>query len=107
MEIPVLMRYNINNYIGIGAGIQAGVNISEKQELHTEVELYEGPNTNFLLSTTNELQNTKQSFSQFKSGILLDFTAGFARIGPSLGARYVFNSEKNFNYLQLYAIWKF
>ena len=52
-------------------------------------------------------KNTKQSFSQFKSGILLDFTAGFARIGPSLGARYVFNSEKNFNYLQLYAIWKF
>ena len=107
MEIPVLMRYNINNYIGVGAGIQAGVNISEKQELHTEVELYEGPNTNFLLSTTNELQNTKQSFSQFKSGILLDFTAGFARIGPSLGARYVFNSEKSFNYYQLYAIWKF
>ncbi|WP_395056753.1 PKD domain-containing protein [Flavobacterium sp.] len=107
MEIPVLMRYNINNYIGVGAGIQAGVNISEKQELHTEVELYEGPNSNFLLSTTNELQNTKQSFSQFKSGILLDFTAGFSRIGPSLGIRYNASFEKNFNYLQFYWIWKF
>ena len=29
-EIPLLMRYNINNYIGFGAGIQANINLSEK-----------------------------------------------------------------------------
>ncbi len=107
MEIPVLMRYNINNYIGVGTGIQAGVNISEKQSLHTNTKLYESTNTNFLVNEKDESLVTKQSFTQFKSGIVLDLTVGFARIGPSLGVRYVWNFEKNFNYTQFYAIWKF
>ena len=108
MEIPVLMRYNINNYIGIGAGILGGINISEKQSLYTNTKLYEPQNDSILISDTDEpVIDTKQSFSQLKSGVVLDFTVGFARIGPSLGARYVLNSEKGFNYTQFYAIWKF
>lgn len=107
MEIPVLMRYNINNYFGVGAGVLAGFNISKKQDVKSKIELYEGPNTNFLIKETNKYETIKDPFSQFKSGVLLDFTAGFARIGPSVGARYVLNFEKNFNYWQFYAIWKF
>ncbi|WP_300569815.1 PKD domain-containing protein [Flavobacterium sp.] len=107
MEIPVLMRYNINNYLGVGAGIITGVNLSEKQDLHTKVEDFEGPNTDFLLKESNTTANFKESFSQFKSGILFDFTAGFARIGPSIGARYHVSFEKNYNYWQFYALWKF
>jgi hypothetical protein len=107
MEIPVLMRYNINNYFGVGAGILAGFNISKKQDLYTEIALYEGMNPNFLLQKTNKSETIKDPFSQFKSGILLDFTAGFARIGPSVGVRYALNFEKNFNYCQFYALWKF
>ena len=42
-----------------------------------------------------------------KKGFLVEATLGFARIGPSLGARYVMNFEDNFNYWQFYAIWKF
>ncbi len=107
MEIPVLMRYNINNYMGVGAGILTGINLSEKQDLHTKIEDFEGPNDNFLLKENNSTQNFKESFSQFRSGILFDFTAGFARIGPSLGARYNMSFEKNYNYWQFYALWKF
>ncbi|WP_394759814.1 PKD domain-containing protein [Flavobacterium sp.] len=107
MEIPILMRYNINNYIGVGAGIQSRINISEKQSLLTNTKLYESNNPGVLLKEKDEALETKQSFSQFKSGILLDLTAGFARIGPSLGVRYNLSFEKNFNYLQFYGIWKF
>jgi len=39
--------------------------------------------------------------------LLFDLTLGAARIGPSFGARYVLNFEDNFNYIQLYGIWKF
>jgi PKD repeat protein len=107
MEIPVLIRYNINNYFGLGVGIQNGINISEKQNLLTNIKLYEGPNTNVLVKENNKTNQLKQSFSNYKSGVLLDFTAGFSRIGPSLGIRYNVSFEKNFNYLQFYGIWKF
>ncbi|WP_304197822.1 PKD domain-containing protein [Flavobacterium alvei] len=106
-EIPVLMRYNINNFIGIGAGLQANFNVSEKLEQNRKTETYEGPTDKLLLSTTNESKTTKESFTSFKTGLLFDLTIGAARIGPSFGARYVLNFEDNFNYFQLYGIWKF
>ncbi len=106
-EVPLLIRYNINNFIGIGAGVQANINVSESLEQNRTVQNYEGPNTNFLLSTKNDSRTVSESFANFKTGLLLDLTIGAARIGPSLGARYVVNFEENFNYIQLYGIWKF
>jgi PKD domain len=107
MEIPVLIRYNLNNYIGVGLGLQTGINITEKQTATTRVDQYEGPNTNFLLKSREAVVTFKESLSQLKTGFLVDFTAGFARIGPSLGARYTISFKEDFNYWQLYAIWKF
>lgn len=106
-EIPVLIRYNINNYIGVGAGIQANVNVYSEQNQTITVDTFEGDKENFLISSTTSSNTIKNNFSGFKTGLLFDLTAGFARIGPSLGARYVINFEQNFNYFQLYGIWKF
>jgi hypothetical protein len=106
-EVPLLVRYNINNYIGIGAGIQANINVSEEQNQAVKIETFEGDKESFLISTTTTSNTVKNSFADFKTGLLFDLTAGFARIGPSLGARYVINFEQNFNYFQFYGIWKF
>jgi len=106
-EVPILIRYNINNYIGIGAGIQANINVSEERNQNIKVETFEGDKESFLISTTTTSNTVKNSFADFKTGLLFDLTAGFARIGPSLGARYVINFEQNFNYFQFYGIWKF
>jgi hypothetical protein len=106
-EIPVLMRYNINNYIGVGAGLQTNVDISAQQEQNNKVETFEGTSDKLLLSTTNTSTKNSTSLTNIKYGLLLDLTAGFARIGPSIGARYVMNFEDKFNYFQLYGIWKF
>jgi PKD repeat protein len=106
-EVPVLIRYNINNYIGVGAGIQANINVSSEQNQNIQVDLYENEKENFLISSTTHSNTIKNSFSDIKTGLLFDLTVGFARIGPSLGARYVINFEQNFNYIQLYGIWKF
>jgi len=57
-------------------------------------------------SAESSTENT-EAFSSFRTGLLFEVTAGFARIGPSVGARYVLNFKDDFNYLQLYAIWKF
>jgi PKD repeat protein len=106
-EIPILFRYNISSYFGVGAGAQINMNISEKQPQNIKTDIYEGASDKLLLRTVYSSETTSNSFTQLKSGLLLDFTAGFARIGPSFGARYVLNFDNNFNYFQLYGIWKF
>ncbi|TYB78467.1 DUF7849 domain-containing protein [Bizionia myxarmorum] len=106
-EIPVLMRYNINNFIGVGAGLQGMLTISEKENRSVLVEQFEGFNDDFFLNSSTSSTEYSDRFTNFKAGLLLDVTAGFSRIGPSLGARYVLNFKDNFNYWQLYAIWKF
>ncbi|OXG09354.1 PKD domain-containing protein [Flavobacterium araucananum] len=106
-EVPVLIRYNINNYIGVGAGIQANFDVSSEQNQTKKIETFEGGTDQFLMDTRTESSAVKNSFSNLKTGLLFDLTFGFARIGPSLGARYVMNFEQNFNYFQFYGIWKF
>ncbi|BFM43181.1 hypothetical protein CFS9_18220 [Flavobacterium sp. CFS9] len=106
-EIPVLIRYNLNNYIGVGAGIQANFDISSEENQTKKIENFEGGTDQFLISTRSESNSVKNGFGNLKTGVLFDLTAGFARIGPSFGARYVINFEQNFNYFQFYGIWKF
>ncbi|MBF4483877.1 PKD domain-containing protein [Flavobacterium sp. CSZ] len=106
-EIPVLIRYNINNYIGVGAGVQANFDVSSEQTINKKIESFEGGTDQFLMDTRTESSSVKNSFVNLKTGLLFDLTLGFARIGPSLGARYVMNFEQNFNYFQFYGIWKF
>ncbi|WP_026712509.1 PKD domain-containing protein [Flavobacterium daejeonense] len=107
-EIPLLIRYNINNYIGIGAGIQANINASQKEERYTKIETFETEKPDSPIIKTQEISvSGSKTFTNFKSGLLFDLTLGFARIGPSLGGRYVMNFKENFNYVQVYGIWKF
>ncbi|ALJ05271.1 hypothetical protein APS56_09115 [Pseudalgibacter alginicilyticus] len=107
-DIPVLVRYNLNNYVGLGAGLQTTFSLNEKQDRTIFIEQFESdaadaPTFNTITNNTNETN----SFVNLRTSVVLDATAGFSRIGPSLGARYVLNLENNFNYWQFYAIWKF
>jgi len=107
-DVPVLMRYNLNNYIGLGAGLQNTISLSEKQEQSVLVEQFEGDTSaGKPISSSIKTSTVTNSFTNLRTGLLFEATAGFARIGPSLGARYIMNFEKNFNYWQFYAIWKF
>lgn len=108
-EVPVLARYNLNNYIGFGAGLQGMISISEKETQNILIERFESINMlpGVLVSSNESNNESKKSFTNLRTGFLIEATAGFARIGPSVGARYVFNSKANNNYMQFYAIWKF
>lgn len=106
-EVPVLLRYNLNNYIGIGTGIQANVNMSTTSNNGVTVENYEGDTDQFLIASKTDSNSVKESFTNLRTGILFDVTAGFSRIGPSVGARYVLNNKTDFSYWQLYALWRF
>jgi hypothetical protein len=38
-EVPVLLRYNINNYIGVGVGLQANVNAGQNKIQRNKLKL--------------------------------------------------------------------
>ncbi|KJD35331.1 hypothetical protein PW52_10895 [Tamlana sedimentorum] len=107
-DVPVLIRYNINNYLGLGAGLHNTISVSEKQNQDILIEQYEGSEPDApVFNTIEDSQETTNSFTNLRSGLLFEATAGFARIGPSLGARYIMNFDSDFSYWQFYAIWKF
>ncbi len=107
-DVPVLIRYNINNYFGLGAGLQNTISVSEKHETSTLIERYELKNETLEPFYSESFStNTSNSFTNLRTGLLFEVTGGFARIGPSLGARYIMDFDKDFNYWQFYAIWKF
>lgn len=116
MEIvPVSLRYNVNNYIGIGFGPQISANLNQKTETETETRFFyrqDGPAGFETLEFTNLKKNettseTIKSFKEIQTSVFADVTFGFARIGPSVGARYYKSFEKDSDYWQFYAVWKF
>lgn len=115
--VPVSLRYNINNFIGVGCGPQFSVLLNQKNETNTANLYYEaifGPippptigNEIVELRNSTATSNKISAFQKMQTSVFADATIGFARIGPSVGIRYYKTFEKDFNYWQFYAIWKF
>lgn len=114
--VPISLRYTINNYIGVGVGPQFSVSLSNTNKIR-EVKQYFAPDfgqnppqpgTEITEARENSTETSKtKAFEKMQTSIFGDVTFGFARVGPSLGIRYYLNFEKEFNYWQFYAIWKF
>lgn len=109
--VPVSYRYNLNNYIGLGVGPQLQLDFSNRVCTSTtgtfSIQLPDGTVVEDETQNTFDYIEEIKNLNNFKAGIFIDLTAGFSRIGPSLGARYVFNFEENHNQIHFYAIWKF
>lgn len=114
--VPFSLRYTINNYIGVGVGPQFSLALSNSIETSRIKRYYvadflTNPPTQGAeigqLQKEETIKESSKAFEKMQSSIFTDVTLGFARIGPSVGVRYYFNFEKEFNYWQFYAIWKF
>ncbi|WP_395045612.1 PKD domain-containing protein [Flavobacterium sp.] len=115
--VPVSIRYNINNFIGVGAGPQFSVLLNQTEENTRTKTYYEAifdatlpPAPGNEIPELKENNSTKTSinaFEKMQTSVFADITFGAARIGPSVGIRYYKNFEKDFSYLQFYGIWKF
>lgn len=115
--VPISLRYNINNYIGVGVGPQFSILLNQTTE-NTRIKRYYEP---IFDATTpprpgNEITSLREdssesfkskAFEKMQTSVFADLTFGFARIGPSVGIRYYANFEKDFSYWQFYGIWKF
>ena len=109
--VPISLRYNINNYIGIGAGPQFSMTLNETTKTETTFKYYASNATGIeevpSLEKNNSTKSSTENFKKTQTSIFGDITFGIARIGPSIGIRYYKTFEKGFDYWQLYAIWKF
>lgn len=114
--VPVSIRYNINNYIGIGAGPQFSVLLNSTTKNNSTTKYYQADLNQNPPTSGDEIPELRQDsssetkikdFDKMQTSLFTDVTFGFARIGPSVGIRYYLNFEKDYNYWQFYAIWKF
>lgn len=107
--VPISFRYNLNGVIGIGVGPQISFDISNKTESSIKSDYFTYFNNNIgkdiLFNETEEITNDT-SFNDIKYGVFGDITIGASRIGPSVGARYIYNFNEPHTQLHFYAIWK-
>jgi len=108
--VPISFRYNLNGVIGLGIGPQISLDVSNELETTTSTEYFTYFNNRVgkliegASSTTTMVEN--KPFTDIKYGIFGDITIGASRIGPSIGARYIYNLNEPSTQLHLYAIWK-
>ena len=108
--VPISFRYNLNGVIGLGIGPQISFDISNKASGTSNVNYFTYYN-NSIGKPVNELTSNQKiedsgSFKNIRYGVFGDVTIGASRIGPSIGARYVYNFNEPHSQFHIYAIWK-
>ncbi|MNY05359.1 hypothetical protein D3C86_1380770 [compost metagenome] len=111
------LRYSLNNYIGFGFGPQFSVALDETFENETTTRYFQPvfndpnpPRQGEEITSARQSQSEKtttKAFEKLQTNVFADVTFGFARIGPSVGIRYLWSFENDFSHWQFYAIWKF
>lgn len=107
--VPAQIRYNINKYVGAGAGALVSLDIYNK---NTDVLDYKLATQNANgTSTESELKvianELKKNFADAKVSFFADVQLGLVRVGPSIGFRYLFDPKTNNNRMATYVTWKF
>lgn len=116
--VPISLRYNLNSFIGIGVGPQFSLIINEVETFNKQKKFFGksgNPATGVIriielekLEENKNLENKIDAFKEIQTNFFADITLGFARIGPSLGVRYVLNTKTaDLSHTQFFAIWKF
>lgn len=115
--VPISLRYNLNTYVGLGFGPQFSVTINDIETFNQQKKFYAIDIPTTAIREEEELtkieenknnENKIKAFETVQTNFFADITLGFARIGPSIGARYVLNTTSaDLSHIQFYGIWKF
>ncbi len=109
--VPISYRYNLNNFLAVGAGVQLKMDLSSScvGETTGEYSIAIPGEGEIRDETRDTFQKTdcNESFSNFQSGVFIGANVGGVRIGPSVGMRYVYNFNEPTSQIQVYGIWKF
>ncbi|MDH7445460.1 PKD domain-containing protein [Aquimarina sp. 2201CG14-23] len=109
--VPGSFRYNFNNYVAFGAGLQVKLDLTSTNNQETtgqgffvDINGEEIPNPD---RNTFSNQEIDDSFTNLQTGVFVGMNIGAVRIGPSIGVRYVYNFDAPNSQIQFYGIWKF
>jgi len=104
--VPLQFRYNLNKYIGAGAGTLVSVNLYDKStdELRYRLIPTQAGGTQVNLNViASEL--TKR-FSNINASFFADVQLGLVHVGPSIGFRYLYDPRTSNSRMGTYVTWK-
>ena len=108
--VPISCRYNFNGGLGVGFWPQISFDISNNKtgSISSNYFYYNNGRKGDPIEELTKVEkiDSNEPFSDLKYGLFGDITIGASRIGPSIGARYIYNFNEPHAQLHLYAIWK-
>ena len=102
--VPLQLRYNINNWIGAGAGTMLSFHAYTKWKNREQLLLIQQPNPTPI--SLEKKYTWSKWFNRFDLALFGDIQFGRARLGPVLGARYLHYFRYPQNRLFIYAAWR-
>ncbi|SFG92208.1 DUF7849 domain-containing protein [Pedobacter insulae] len=107
--VPAQLRYNVNKFVGVGAGALVSLDIYNKT---TDILDYTLSTQNANGTTANSdlkviANELKKNFTDANVSFFADVQLGLVRVGPSIGFRYLFDPKTNNNRMATYVTWKF
>ncbi|WP_295116785.1 PKD domain-containing protein [uncultured Chitinophaga sp.] len=106
--VPIHVRYNINRFVGVGLGSLFSVTAFSKTYNRRVIHLTEtGVNEPKNVSLETKDGAVHKNFQAFNGALFADLNLGMARVGPSLGVRYLHYLEEPHSRLFLYGTWRF
>jgi len=110
--VPVSYHYNITGWLGIGGGVQFRLRLNEKttaDAMHYNYIYFEKQNIREPRRENDyaSRDESTQGFGNLSPALFGGLTLGSTRIGPALGARYVYSFNSPHEQWQVFALWKF
>ena len=86
---PLHYRYNINNWIGVGAGAMVQVNISEQTTVEKKVYFIAQQLPLNIMTASSSQKSSVTWLGNWNAAPFADLQIGRVRTGPVLGIRYI------------------
>lgn len=100
--VPLQLRYNLNRFLGVGAGTLVSMDLSTTR---TEVKeaMVSFQQQSELIRTTDE---SRSSFNNIRTSLFGDLKIGLVRAGPAAGVRLFHSLTDNEQRLAFYLTWR-
>jgi hypothetical protein len=88
--VPLHFRYNINNWVGVGIGALAQINITTKTTTESKVYLSNFQQPTVIVNTVGKtVADNPQWLASFNAAPFADIQVGKIKSGPAIGLRYL------------------
>lgn len=104
--VPISLRYNINTYIGAGAGVLVSVDLNNKikSDINSTLAGVNGVASTNVYAVS---EKAKKIFSDMRASVFADVVVGLVRVGPAIGFRYFYDPKSSVSQMSTYVTWKF